>query len=168
MALNPKQQRFVDEYLKDPVATQAAIRAGYSAKSAHSCGPRLLENAGVKEAIAVGQAALGKRCKVDADWVMRRLVRNAKRAAQIVPVRDREGNETGTYTYQGGVVNKALELIGKHLGMFVEKHEVTGKDGEPMQLEVSGEVALTVKGALDEYTSVLDEAAEAGGPGEAV
>lgn len=68
--LNPRQQRFVDEYLIDLNATQAAIRAGYSAKVANRDGPRLLSNAGVAEAVAERQAARAERCKIDADWVM--------------------------------------------------------------------------------------------------
>lgn len=52
MALNAKQKIFVKEYLKSKSATQAAKDAGYSKKTAHSVGPRMLENAGVKKAIA--------------------------------------------------------------------------------------------------------------------
>lgn len=51
MALNPKQQRFVTEYLVDLNATQAAIRAGYSKKCANRNGPRLLSNAVIQEAL---------------------------------------------------------------------------------------------------------------------
>jgi phage terminase small subunit len=56
MAVTPKQERFVAEYLKDLNATQAAIRAGYSAKNADVDGPRLLGNAGITAAIAAGRA----------------------------------------------------------------------------------------------------------------
>src|SRR5690606_39413482 len=45
----------------------------------------------------------------------------------------REGNETGVYVYNGSVANKALELLGKHMGMFTDKHELTGKDGGPIE-----------------------------------
>jgi phage terminase small subunit len=54
MALNPKQRRFVAEYLIDLNATQAAIRAGYSKKNADVTGPRLLGNVGVAAAVAAG------------------------------------------------------------------------------------------------------------------
>ena len=53
---SPKHQRFVAEYLKDLNATQAAIRAGYSPKTANRQGSRLLSNADIQAAIAKGQA----------------------------------------------------------------------------------------------------------------
>ena len=65
MSLNLRQQLFVQEYLKDPNATQAAIRAGYSPRTAHSCGPRLLENVGVKEGAKVYEL-IGKHVDVSA------------------------------------------------------------------------------------------------------
>ena len=54
---------------------------------------------------------------------------------QAVPVTDREGNETGEYTYQGSVANRALELVGKELGMFHERVEHSGADGAPIQVQ---------------------------------
>ena len=69
--LTPKQQRFVDEYLIDLNATQAAIRAGYSAKTAYSAGQRLLKDVEVAAAIAKRRAEVSDAAKVDAAWVLR-------------------------------------------------------------------------------------------------
>lgn len=55
--LTPKQQRFVEEYLVDLNATQAAIRAGYSARNADKLGPRLVGQSRVAEALAIALAA---------------------------------------------------------------------------------------------------------------
>ena len=60
-SLTPRQERFVAEYLIDLNATQAAIRAGYSAKTAEVQGPRLLGNVRVAAAIADGQAKRAER-----------------------------------------------------------------------------------------------------------
>jgi hypothetical protein len=60
---------------------------------------------------------------LDRAWVVAMLRKNVKRALRAEPIRDREGNPIGEYTYQGGVVNKALELLGKDLGMFRPKQE---------------------------------------------
>lgn len=68
--LPPQQARFVVEYLIDLNATQAAIRAGYSAKTAHSQGPRLLENVEVKAAIKAALDARAERTLADADTVL--------------------------------------------------------------------------------------------------
>lgn len=73
MKLTAKQAAFVEEYLVDLNATQAAIRAGYSAKTAEQQGPRLLGNVGVKAAIQAGQAARSARTEIAADAVLKAL-----------------------------------------------------------------------------------------------
>jgi phage terminase small subunit len=71
--LNPKQQRFVEEYLKDLNATQAAIRAGYSAKTAQEQGSRLLSNVMVADALARAKAERSARIGLTADRVLEEL-----------------------------------------------------------------------------------------------
>lgn len=73
MALNDRQRVFVAEYLIDLNATQAAIRAGYSGKTAKSQGQRLLTNVDIDSAIAEAQQARSERTQIDADYVLRRL-----------------------------------------------------------------------------------------------
>ena len=73
MALRGKQQRFVDEYLIDRNATQAAIRAGYSQKTANEIGAQNLAKVSIKEAIAKGEAELAERTKITQDKVLNRL-----------------------------------------------------------------------------------------------
>jgi len=73
MSLTPRQQRFVEEYLVDLNATQAAIRAGYSPKTAEQQGSRLLSNAKVAQAISVGRQALSERTEITQDMVLKRL-----------------------------------------------------------------------------------------------
>lgn len=90
MALTPKQQRFVEEYLVDLNATQAAIRAGYSPKTAEQQGSRLLGNVKVAGAIEVAQALRSERTQVDADWVLTRLAAEAE--ADIADLYDEDMN----------------------------------------------------------------------------
>lgn len=138
--LTPKQEAFVSEYLLDLNATQAAIRAGYSARTAEQQGSRLLGNVKVREAVAEGKARREAATEVNAAWVLERLRENVERAMQAEPVVDRDGNETGEYTYQGAVANRALELLGKHHGLFGERVEHTGAGGGPVTLRVVHEV----------------------------
>lgn len=121
--LTAKQQRFVDEYLIDLNATQAAIRAGYKPDNADVTGPRMLGNVRVAEEIACRQRQRAEKSEMDEAWILEQLRANVERAMQVEAVVDREGNPTGEYTYQGNVANKALELIGKHRGMFVDRSE---------------------------------------------
>lgn len=128
--LTPKQAAFVREYLIDLNATQAAIRAGYSPKTAYRTGADNLRKHQVADAIAKAQAERSERLQLTHDWVLERLVQNHERAMQAEPVMRKERDEwveTGEYQYQGNVANKALELIGKHLGMFTEKTEQSGE-----------------------------------------
>lgn len=75
MALRGKQQRFVDEYLVDRNATQAAIRAGYSAKTAYSIGEENLRKPEVKKAIEIGEVEIAERTKITQDMVMKELAK---------------------------------------------------------------------------------------------
>src|SRR4051794_41809085 len=77
MPLNDRQACFVAEYLVDLNATQAAIRAGYSARTANEQAARLLANVSVAAAIAEAQAARSRRTEVTADRVMLELARVA-------------------------------------------------------------------------------------------
>ncbi|HHM9148535.1 TPA: terminase small subunit [Pseudomonas aeruginosa] len=73
MALTKKQRLFVDEYLIDLNATQAAIRAGYSARRATEIGYQLLQRPEVAQAIQAAMAERSRRTEVEADYVIRRL-----------------------------------------------------------------------------------------------
>tara|TARA_Y100000780_G_scaffold112139_1_gene101292 strand:- start:604 stop:1167 length:564 start_codon:yes stop_codon:yes gene_type:complete len=74
MAKVTKKEKFIKEYVVDMNATQAAIRAGYSEKTAYSQGQRLLKNVEVLNAIATEQNKRLERTEVNADYVLKRLV----------------------------------------------------------------------------------------------
>lgn len=147
--MTARQDRFVAEYLCDLNATQAAIRAGYSVKTAKQIGSRLLTNVDVASAVAAGQEQKADDLGLTVDWVLSMLKENVLRAMQAEPVyemRDGQKVETGEYTYQGNVANKALELIGKHRGMFPER--IAMIDPQQMSEAELEKVAKTAKGKL--------------------
>ena len=127
--LTAKQKRFIEEYLLDLNATQAAIRAGYSEKTAHVQGPRMLENVRVKQAITDAQKERTERVQIDQDWVLARLKLISDRCVQEEAVCDRDGNQTGEFKFDSSGANRATELIAKHLGMFVDRVEHSGEIG---------------------------------------
>lgn len=137
--LNPRQARFVDEYPIDLNGRRAAIRAGYSENGADVQAVRLLKDPRIAAAIAAKRAKISEKAEVTQEYVLARLTENVERAMQVEPVRDREGNETGEYTYQGAVANRALELLGKHLGMFSENVNLRTPDG-PLAVTVTRRV----------------------------
>ncbi len=122
--LNAKQAAFVREYNKDSNATQAALRAGYAKASAHSQAHDLLKKPEIREAIMKGVKKEENLATVDKAWVLSMLRKNLELAMALRPVKDKEGNTLGMLTYQGAVANKAIELLGKNLGMFKDKLDV--------------------------------------------
>ena len=129
MSLTPKQERFVEEYLIDLNATQAAIRAGYSAKTASRIGPELLGKTCVSDAIQAQRAKLSERTMRTAADVMADIGR--VRASAMQTVIDPQSGAEVMISYKDAI--KALELEGKHLGAFVDRVELTGKDRGPVQ-----------------------------------
>ena len=111
MRLTEKQKRFCEEYLIDLNATQAAIRAGYKQKTAYSQGQRMLKNVEVQQYIQQLMQHRSEITGITAEDVLREL--------NAVAMADTE--------IKGSDKMKALELLGKHLGMFSEKPEETVK-----------------------------------------
>lgn len=137
MKLTDKQQRFCDEYMIDLNGTQAAIRAGYSHKTACEQASRLLANVKVQQYIIEKQDEKSEKLNISHEWVLQRLKDISDRCVQAEPVliRSLEGDmiESGEYRFDSGGANKSTELIGKHLGMFGDKLDVTSK-GLPLGL----------------------------------
>jgi phage terminase small subunit len=128
---NDKRERFCHEYLLDLNGTQAAVRAGYSEKTANEQGSRLLANSNVRARIQELMAERSKQTLVDAAYVIEGLVEVKERCMQRKPVTvwdarqkamvqklDEEGNNVWEFDSNGA--NKALELLGKHLAMFTD------------------------------------------------
>ncbi len=116
--LTPKQQRFVEEYLVDLNATQAAIRAGYAKRTANREGTRLLSNAVIKAAIDEALQKRAAKVELKAEDLLREL-----KSIAMAPL--------------DGVINvhtklRALELGMKHLGMLDKK--VNHQIGGPIQV----------------------------------
>ncbi len=131
MSLTPKQARFIEDFLIDLNATQAAIRAGYSQKTAEQQGARLFRNVKVAAAIQEAQEARSERTKIDQDWVIKRLVGVYEASMEARPVLDKNGDEKG-FTFNPTAANRALELIGKHKGMFIDRKLIGLKNIEDM------------------------------------
>ena len=142
--LTDKQAAFVREYLVDLNATQAAVRAGYSERTASRIGPQLLGKTWVREAIEKAQAKRARRVEVTQDYVLSNLVEVVERTMQRAPVTDRKGEQVtdeegrAVWTFDAKGANRALELLGKHLGIFADRvrAEVSGPDGGPMASEI--------------------------------
>jgi len=148
MELSDKQQAFVREYLVDLNGTQAAIRAGYSVKTANEQAARLLANVSVSEAVKTALEERAEKTGIDAEWVLRRLALEANADVADIyddkgglkPVKDwpliwRQGLVAGIdaeVTDTGSIIHKVklsdrvkrLEMIGRHVGVQAFKDRV--------------------------------------------
>lgn len=118
MALTPQQQRFVDEYLIDLNATQAATRAGYSPDTANQQGSRLLANVGVGKAIADAMEQRSVRTRVTADRVLTELARIGFGDIRSVVAWRANTAETGREDEDGTPETRSfneVELIGSDI-----------------------------------------------------
>lgn len=135
MALNERQLRFVEAMLVEKTAEAAAITAGYDRKRARITASELLTRQDVQDAIAKLRAERAERTAITADSILKRLDAVANRCMQAEPVLDKDGNKTGEYRFEAAGANKALELIGKHLGMFRDKVDLTVQRSHEEALE---------------------------------
>ncbi len=116
---NARHEKFVLGLLAGKTADQAHTDAGY--KPDHRNAGRMTTNDDIQGRLAFLQGQVAEKAVIDAAWVTKRLVENVERAMQAGEVTDAEGRPTGVYTYQGAVANKALELLGRNIGMFKDE-----------------------------------------------
>lgn len=166
--MTPKQERFANEYLVDMNATQAAIRAGYNKNNAYATGHRLLKKAEIQAYMARMQAEAAEKAGVTPEKVAQALadmafldfrdpkvpesVREMRltKAATSVKLKLNANNEITGRDVQ---VDRraALELLGKHLGMFTDKVEHSGNVEQKVDpdkvsdLELAKAVALQLR-----------------------
>jgi phage terminase small subunit len=177
--LNDRQQKFCDEYLIDLNATQAAIRAGYSEKTAKSIGQRLLTYVDIQNYISERKQDRVERTEITQDMVLKELALIAfskatdyasvvektaytqNKDGERVPMIDANGKPITFKTVEAVLTEeltedqkralasvkegkngievkphdkvRALELLGKHMGMWTDNLQVTGNVNNPMQ-----------------------------------
>lgn len=177
--LTARQEKFVEEYLVDLNATQAAIRAGYAKKDADVQGPRLLGNVGIAEAIAKAKAERARRTRITADRVLAELEllafsdhtnfavddlgnveltdeapEGAHRSVSSIKhrIHTRDGEVTREVEIKLWEKPGMLKLAGRHVGLFPDRVEVSGPNGGPIRTEAtmtSGERRVRLKQLAD-------------------
>lgn len=130
MALTARQKRFCDEYLVDLNATQAAIRAGYSKKTAYSIGVENLKKPEIKKYIEQRMTEKEKELIADQDEVLKYLtsvLRGESRSTEIVIEGIGDGmSEARTIKKEPSEKDKlkAAELLGKRYGLYTDKVDI--------------------------------------------
>ena len=160
--LSPKWLKFADEYLVDLNGAQAAIRAGYSEKTARSIANRLLTYVDIQEYIQKRRKEIQKSLQITQERILEEEARlafvdvrflfdengdllpihkipeDARRAIAGVEITDLEKVKGVKRKYRLSDKGRALERISKHLGLYAaKKHEHTGKDGGPIETKIT-------------------------------
>lgn len=182
--LTAKQLAFCDEYLVDLNATQAAIRAGYVGANVRCTASELLAKPNISDEIARRMQDRQRRTEITQDKVLselakiaffdvRKIVNESGRLLQIKDIDDQTAgaivsidiSKNGNEEFGGNEILKlrfadkraALVDIGKHLGMFKEKMEITGNDGGPINLTTVDPKKISTS-ALAEILAAKDAA----------
>lgn len=145
--LTPKQAMFVKEYLVDLNGKQAAIRAGYSPKTAEMQASRLISNVKVKAAIQEAMDQRAKRVEITSDYVLDTIRETIERCRQVQPVLDKKGDQimvktrTGemapAFVFDAAGVFKGCDLLGKNLQLWKE----VGSKDNPLNVQ---EISITL------------------------
>lgn len=168
-ALTPKQSRFVDEFLKDMIAKDAAIRSGYSKKTADVIGYQLLHNPLVSAEIQRRIAKVSKKVEITKERILAEYAKIAfsnmqdladwnQSGVTLKPSDELTRRKSAAISEVSETVNNAgfkalkiklhdkkgaLDSLAKHLGLLIDKHEVTGKDGKPLSIKLEPEHDLS-------------------------
>lgn len=187
MALTVKQSKFIDEYLVDLNATQAALRAGYSEKTADRIGHENLKKLEIAQELKKRLDEQQKRTQITADRVLQEYARIAfldprkffNEDGSPKPITELDEDTAAALAgfdvmeiYEGtgdtkrfvGYLKKfkpvdkkgALDSLARHLGLFIDKKEITGKDGGPIVFQTWADMVL---GDDDEESEGKDQAA---------
>lgn len=179
--LTDKQERFCLEYLKDLNATQSAIRAGYSKKTANEQGARLMSDSNILTRLSELKEERNKKLEADADYILRRLIEIDKldiadiladsgdikpvsewsdawkRSIQSLDIQVKTEDDINVYIKKIRLPDKLrnLELLGKHIDVsaFKERLELTGENGQPLVVNVTTPEIKTNLEALKEQLS---------------
>jgi phage terminase small subunit len=132
LSLSPRQRAFCEEYIVDFNGKAAAIRAGYATKWADRQAALLLKNKGVATYInSLQESKEAKIIAVDPDYIIQ----------QVTAIIGKPGAKDSDRL-------RGLELLARHLGMFVDRTEITGKDGGPLETRRVEEEAETFTNLL--------------------
>lgn len=138
-SLSAKQLRFCEEFLVDLNGTQAVIRAGYETKYPNRIAFQLMENPAIRIAIDGLRSARNKNSDVTKDLVLQGILKAIKSAEDA-------NNHNATL--------RGYELLARHLGMFIERTEISGPDGEAIKMEQK------IKEDVESFTSTITRLAE--------
>lgn len=126
--LNAKHEFFAHRVAEGMKPVDAYVLAGYSKNGADQSSSKLLKKTEIQARVTELMSNIAKvaieKTAISKTWVLEQLVENVRMAKAAEPVLDNEGNPIGEYKQNLAAGNRALELIGKEIGMFVDRKEI--------------------------------------------
>jgi hypothetical protein len=138
--LTTRQRRFVEEYLVDFDGSAAVVRAGYNTKYPNRLAYEMLHNPAIKAAIDQVTLERSKDVTIQPEYVIGKIQRTIEKA-------ESDNNHTA--------VLRGCEILARALGMFVERREISGPNGDAIKYE-------QVQEAADAFTSAINGLIERG------
>lgn len=142
-SLSPQQKRFCEEYLLSFNASDAVVKAGYKCKYPNRQGYQMLRNPAIRACIDQMTLQRADQTLIKPEFVIKKIVRTIEKA-------EKDNNHNATL--------RGCELLARHLGMFIERQEVSGPNGNPIELKA-------VRDAADAFTSAVASLVERGREG---
>lgn len=152
--INDQQERFCQEYIIDLNGTQAAIRSGYSDKSAAQIASENLRKPNIRQRINELAKDRNEAVGLSAQFVIEGIVKNIRRCEQgervyhpngdPVMTETEDGEVAAVYRYESTSVLKGYELLGKHLKIFTDKVEHSGSIETMSDEELNAKLARLV------------------------
>lgn len=152
--INDQQERFCQEYIIDLNGTQAAIRSGYSEKSAAQIASENLRKPNIRQRINELAKERNEAVGLSAQFVIEGIVKNIRRCEQgervyhpngePVMTETEEGEVAAVFRYESTSVLKGYELLGKHLKIFTDKVEHSGSIDAMSDEELNAKLARLV------------------------
>ena len=144
--MTTKMENFVNEYFVDFNASQAVLRAGYKTRVPNKFAAKMMQHPLVAAAVAARKEERQEKFELNAEYVITKLVAIADRQEEVNPA----------------ATLRALELLGKHLGLYRDRQEISGPDGAAIQMEQQ------VKQNADEFASRIASLAKRNGTSNVV
>jgi phage terminase small subunit len=138
-SLSERQRLFCEEYLVDLNATQAVMRCGYNTKYPNRIAFQLMENPAVRIAIDALRAERSKSSDITKDFVLRGI-------EKAIALAEKNNNLNALL--------RGYELLARHLGMFIERTEISGPDGDAIRMEQK------IKEDVADFTSTIARLAD--------
>lgn len=138
--ITPLQARFAVEYIKDFNAAEAIQRAGSPTKNPRQHGSQLKNHPKIKEFIKALISERSESLNINPDYVLTKIVKVIERAEN--------GEKVDNTT-----ILRGCELLARHLGMFIERTEISGRDGEAIKMEKVAQDAADFAGAIARLAS---------------